>query len=148
MLNKIIHIVGVLAVFLALGGVRIDTHYCANKIIGNTIFLDLKECCATDQSEACNVIISGCCSDEVPNQDSDENEECCVNLKQVYMLEQDLMIQDLKFKSFENMSDWTSFVVAVNSQLLRIDRETPIHVFYTPPPIVYDREVRFEKFIC
>lgn len=147
MLFKIIHIIGALAILISTGGLRINSHYCENEFVKNSLYFSLGSCCTKDQPDECSTEKSKCSHDE---RDAGEEEEegCCSTTTNIYVLDQDQKVQLFQFKSFAHLDVWNTFIVAHDSELSSIDEYIPEYLKYFPPQIVFDRQERFQIFLC
>ena len=49
MLAIYIHIIGALALLISTGGLRINSHYCENEFVKNSLNFSLRSCCTKDE---------------------------------------------------------------------------------------------------
>jgi hypothetical protein len=154
-ISKLIHIIGVFAILVTTGGVSISSHYCGNNFVGNSLMPGTDSCCAMGQSNSCcsSGQSDGCkiegsqCSHGDQGSD-DEQKDCCNTSTNFYVLDQNPLVQNFQFKSFENLDVWKSNWAVVNSVLPEIDKHTANYLAYIPPQLIYDRQERFGIFRC
>jgi len=147
MIYKIIHIIGAIAILISAGGLRLNSHYCENEFVKNSLYFSLGSCCTNDQPDECSTEESKCSHDD-RDKDEEEEEGCCSTTTNIYVLDQDLEVELYQFKSFEHLDVWNTFIVAFDSELPSLDKYIPQYLKYSPPEIVFDRQERFQIFLC
>ena len=77
-----------------------------------------------------------------------EEKGCCDSVPQIFQLDQDQIIDQTEFSVEERKIDihysFTSIILLDDQQ----DKRLTEYLNYFPPPIVYDRCVRFQSFLC
>jgi hypothetical protein len=143
-IKKFIHILLASSVFLSSGGLLVNYHFCQDEFLKTSFFFSFGSCCEKVESSPCSIEKTGCSAD-----DHEEDEKgCCKNKADFYKLDQDQQIQKIEFKSFDRLISWNAIVPALNSEFPSSDKFTRQYYNYSPPLIVFDRQVRLQTFLC
>lgn len=144
MIKNFIHIILALSVFLSSAGLLVNNHFCQNSYLKSSFFFSLGSCCEMVKDGHCSSEKMACSAD---NHEEDEK-KCCKNKKKFFKFDQDQLIQEFEKKSFE----FKIVLKAINSifqiDLPILDQILIHYLNYSPPLVVFDKQVRLQTFLC
>ena len=141
MIKTFFHIILALSVFLSSGGFWISKHYCQGKYQKTTFIVGFGHCCSTESTDSCKTEESSC------EKDHDEKEGCCHSESSFFQLEQDQQIEIVELRPLELKFIPNPIVLGFSVEIPN-DSNIFSLLNYDPPPIVYDRQVRLQTFLC
>jgi hypothetical protein len=139
-LKGLIHISVAISLFISFGGFWTNSHFCQLRPVKTNIILNIGSYCPHGSAPHCASEKTSC-----PKKHREEgaNQGCCTNTLNYHRLEQNRQFQEIEYKSF--VSNFTS--PAINPLLPALNKHAAQYSHYSPPLIVYDRQVRFQSFL-
>lgn len=140
---QFIHIILAFSVFLSSGGFWVNSHFCQKKLVKAGLFSFFGGCCEKSVAPCSQKTKTLTCEQETPK------DNCCDTKVSFYKLDQDQLLSKATFKSFElDLSPSVVGLLATNYQIPFLDKSHLKFYTYVPPPIVFDRQVRLQTFLC
>lgn len=143
MIKIIIHITLAFSIFLSSGGFWINNHYCQDKFIKSSFLFCFGSCCKKDKLEDCNEEKRSC-----SHKEQKEKKNCCHNEPDFYKLDQDQQLLKVEFKPFKSLLTWHAIIPHTQLRVALPNNRSLRYLNYIPPPIVFDRQVRLQTFLC
>ena len=96
------------------------------------------------------LILASCSGEKMScsNEEQEEEDGCCHNKPIFYKLFQNQELKVVEFESIEQLIVLNTVIPAIKIQLPSINKQLLQFSNYTLPLIVYDRQVRFQTFLC
>jgi hypothetical protein len=138
-IKSFIHIVLIVSVFFSSAGFWVSNHFCQNRLVKTSLFVNFESCCSNNATS---------CSSDKKCFDLEEKDGCCHNTPSFHKLDQNQFIVDTDFNSFEELISFDIILLPINISIPIIDEEYLKYYTYDSPPIVFDRKVRFQTFLC
>ena len=143
MFKAIIHIAVAFSVFFSSGGFWINTHFCEDEFVKTSFFFSFGNCCAKEAVTPCSDEKKSC-----KHEGHEEEEGCCHNESNYYKLDQDQQTQITGVEVTERVATWNAIVPALHINLPSFDKQSLPYLNYSPPLIIYDRQVWLQSFLC
>lgn len=143
MIKYFIHIILAFSVFFSSSGFWINSHFCQNELTKSALFLNFGSCCEEESTAPCDTEKMSCSSNE-----QDEKEGCCENKTSFFKLDQNQLLNEVSFNSFEHSNLLNAVIPFYNNGLPVFDKLTVRYLNYKPPLIVSDLQVQLQTFLC
>jgi hypothetical protein len=143
-IKKTIHIILAFSVFLSSGGLLVNFHFCQDEFLKTSFFFSFGSCCDIHEASPCsseNDVCNG-------HEHSEDDETCCGNYADFYKLDQNQQLFSTESKSFDRSGFLTAIFSVFDAEFPSLDRHTLQYYNYSPPLIVFDRQVRWQTFLC
>ena len=140
MLKSFLNIVLAFNVLISSSGLLLQSHYCQNILIKTGLFLNEGCYCEGDVSDPCG--------DDGTCRYNDEEDGCCHNESHFFKTDEPQQVQDFHFKTFKKLDTYTAAVIFQHITLPIFDKYSFEYINYSPPPIVFDLQVRLQTFLC
>lgn len=141
MTSKLVHIILGWTILLSSVGFSVSDHICQGQYQKSLFLFSFGSCCSSMESSPCSTKKLTC-------EKGEEKKGCCENEIRIFKLDQNQYIDHIEFAE---TSKEIKVSYALKYDFLQTDQisEKKFHNNnYFPPIIVYDRQVRLQRFLC
>ena len=144
MIKPLFHIIIAFSVFFSSAGFWVNVHYCQGEMARTSFIISFGTCCTGKTVAPCSKTQKSCNKEEQKDKDG-----CCDNKPSFHKLEQNQKIEQIEFSSFKQLVSFNAIIPIINLELPTLYNKKYTPFFnYSPPHIVYDRQVRLQTFLC
>lgn len=142
MIKLFIHTLVMFSVFISSTGLWINNHYCQGEFV-KTSFINLGSCCNEAEFDLCAPNNRAC------NQEQhQEDKGCCENRPILKKLNQNQLVDEIKLKSDKDFNVINVIIPLANNEYLFLDKQSVQNFSYLPPILLFDRQVKYQTFLC